>query len=247
MNPHFRNSSFTLVALVLGLVPVLGGCGIGVSAPRLNPDGTPAPRTYCPRGTWVPKESVIDDFQDGNTMTFESEGRGGYWYTSADSAGSTIGPDELKPEADGTDGNLAFHVYGETVSGGPSVAWGVQLGGNFTQGDAYDASKYVGIRFRAKRGDGATPSVRFKVADVNTEPAGGNCTQCYNHFGQDLSLNSEWTQYEFFFGSMQQRPYWGDPRPASITPNQLYGLNFSVEAGAKFDFWIDDLEFFACR
>ncbi len=42
---------------------------------------------------------------------------------------------------------------------------------------------------------------------------------------------------------MQQRPYWGDPRPASITPKQLYGLNFSVEAGAKFEFWIDDLEF----
>jgi endoglucanase len=226
---------------------VLGSCGIGVSAPRLNPDGTPAPRTYCPRGTWVPKEGLIDDYQDGNTMTFESEGRGGYWYTSADSAGSTIGPEELKPVAEGTDGNSILHVFGETVTGDPSVAWGVQLGGNFTQGDPYDASKYVGIRFRAKRGDGATPSVRFKVADLNTEPAGGNCTQCYNHFGQDLSLNPDWTQYEFFFGSMQQRPYWGDPRPASIAPKQLYGLNFSVEAGAKFDFSIDDLEFFACR
>jgi hypothetical protein len=243
----FRTRTFAQLMLVLGLAPVLGSCNIGVSAPRLNPDGTPAPRTYCPRGTWVPKEGLIDNYQDGNTMTFESEGRGGYWYTSADSAGSTIGPEELKPVAEGTDGNFVLHVFGETVTGDPSVAWGVQLGGNFTQGDPYDASKYVGIRFRAKRGDGATPSVRFKVADMNTEPAGGNCTQCYNHFGQDLSLNPDWTQYEFFFGSMQQRPYWGDPRPASIAPKQLYGLNFSVEAGAKFDFWIDDLEFFACR
>lgn len=246
MKAFFPTSKQIHAAFVALLAVTPAGC-IGVSAQRLNPDGTPAPRTYCPRGTWVPKEGLIDNYQDGNTMTFESEGRGGYWYTSADSAGSTIGPEELKPVAEGTDGNLVIHVFGETVSGDPSVAWGVQLGGNFTQGDPYDASKYVGIRFRAKRGENATPSVRFKVADMNTEPAGGNCTQCYNHFGQDLSLNPDWTQYEFFFGSMQQRPYWGDPRPASITPKQVYGLNFSVEAGAKFDFSIDDLEFFACR
>lgn len=234
-------------AIGLAVGSFASSCGIGVSAPRLNPDGTPAPRTYCPRGTYVPKDGLIDDFQDGNTMTAEFDGRGGYWYMAADSAGSTIGPEELKPEADGKDGNLVMHVYGHTVAGDPTTAWGVQLGGNFTQGDGYDASKYAGIRFRAKRGADATPSVRFKISDVNTEPAGGNCSQCYNHFGQDLSLNSEWTQYEFFFGSMQQRPYWGDPRPASITPKEIYGLNFSVESGAKFDFAIDDLEFFACR
>ncbi len=242
-----RTTTLETVALGLLMGTLGSSCGIGVSAPRLNPDGTPAPRTYCPRGTYVPKEGLIDDYQDGNTMTAESEGRGGYWYTAADSAGSVIGPEELKPQPEGTDGNLVIHVFGETVSGDPTAAWGVQLGGNFTQGDAYDASKYAGIRFRAKRAPDATPSVRFKIADGNTEPAGGNCTQCYNHFGQDLSLNPEWTQYEFFFGSMQQRPYWGDPRPASINPKELYGLNFSVEAGAKFDFSIDDLEFFACR
>ncbi len=242
-----RTTMLKTVVLGLAMGTFGSSCGIGVSAPRLNPDGTPAPRTYCPRGTYVPKEGLIDDYQDGNTMTAESEGRGGYWYTAADSAGSVIGPEELKPQPEGADGNLAIHVFGETVSGDPTAAWGVQLGGNFTQGDAYDASKYAGIRFRAKRAPEATPSVRFKIADGNTEPAGGNCTQCYNHFGQDLSLNPEWTQYEFFFGSMQQRPYWGDPRPASINPKELYGLNFSVEAGAKFDFSIDDLEFFACR
>jgi hypothetical protein len=242
-----RLRPFTRIVTSVAVTALTCGCGLGVSAPRLNPDGTPAPRTYCPRGTYVPKAGLIDDFQDGNTVTAELQGRGGYWYTSADSAGSTIGPEELKPKPDGKDGNLALYAVGETVSGDPSVAWGVQLGGNFTQGDFYDASQYAGIRFRAKRGAEATPSVRFKVADANTEPAGGNCTACYNHFGQDLSLNAEWTQYDFFFGSMQQRPYWGDPRPASITPKQLYGLNFSVEAGAKFEFWIDDIEFFACR
>ena len=71
-------------------------CNIGVSAPLLNPDGSPAPRTYCPRGTYVPADGLIDDFEDGNRQIASVGGRSQYWYTSADSEGSEIFPEEFE-------------------------------------------------------------------------------------------------------------------------------------------------------
>ncbi len=225
---------------------LLAGCNVGVSAPLVNPDGSPKPRTYCPRGTYVPADGLIDDFEDGNRQIASVGGRSQYWYTSADSEGSEIFPEEFNPiEIEGE--GYVMHAEGKTATGDPSKAWGAQFGADFLQGEFYDASRYAGIRFRAKVGPKSTPSIRFKVADVNTHPNGGVCTNCYNHFGKDLSLSTEWQQFEFFFGGMQQRPYWGDPRPPSIDARQLNGFDFTIEAGNVFDVYIDDLEFFACR
>src|SRR5690606_5634648 len=125
-------------------------CNVGVSAPRLNPDGTPAPPSYCARGTTQVADGLIDDLEDGNNRVEAIDGRGGYWWKSADATGSTIEPnDNVGVTPPGGD-SLAFHAYGETVSGGGDDNWGAQFGADFKSEPGYDASRYVGIRFRAK-------------------------------------------------------------------------------------------------
>jgi Carbohydrate binding domain (family 11) len=232
--------------LAVTTLAVSSSC-IGVSEKRLNPDGSLAPLRYCPTGSTVPVGGLIDDFEDGNTRVDQVEGRGGYWWKSADAMGSVIGPDDISPQPPPGEKGNAIRFLGETIAGTGDGFWGAQFGANLAQQDGYDASKYAGVRFRAKISAGSTPNVRFKISDVNTHPSFGVCTACWNHFGVDLSLSEEWTEYEFYFGTLSQAPYWGAPRPASITTKQLYAFDFQVSSGKKFDIWVDDIAFIACK
>src|SRR5690606_1482378 len=119
-----------------------------------------------------------------------ADGRGGYWWKSADSAGSQIGPDDFKPVPGGIGGSLAMQAFGKTASGGGDDGWGAQFGANLTPSGTYDASKYVGLRFMARVGEASTSSVRFKISDVNTHPDLGVCKTCWNHFGRDINLST---------------------------------------------------------
>lgn len=231
---------------VLSLVAAVSGC-IGVPAKKTTAEGNPAPARYCATGTTTTKDGLIDDFEDGNTRVAQVAGRGGYWYKSADSMGSKIGPDDFKPVKGGPDGSLAIHAVGETVTGNPQDAWGAQFGANFSGEGVYDASKYVGVRFKARIGEGSTQNFRFRISDINTHGDLGVCKTCWNHFGRDINLSTEWQEYEVMFGSLQQAPYWGDPRPSSVTVSKIYGFDFQIAPGQKFDIWVDDIEFIACK
>ena len=89
--------------------------------------------------------------------------------------------------------------------------------------------------------------LRFGVSDVNTHPDAGICKTCWNHFRKDITLTTEWKEYQVLFSEMKQRDGWGDPRPANITPDQLMAFNFDFEGGQKFEVWLDDMQFLACR
>jgi hypothetical protein len=107
---------------------------------------------------------------------------------------------------------------------------------------AYDASAFTGISFWAK-GEGES-HVRLKVPDVNTDPAGGVCTACFNDFGVDITVTPTWTRYTVPFASLAQLDGWGSPHPAAVDTSKLYGLQWQVvQAGARFDVAIDDVEF----
>jgi endoglucanase len=111
----------------------------------------------------------------------------------------------------------------------------------------YDASKYKGISFWAKKGPGGAAKVKLKVPDNSTDPDGKICTQCFNDFGMDLTLTDEWTQYTIPFTSMKQEKNWGSPHPDGINPSAIYGLQFQFkEAGSNFDMWLDEVEFTGC-
>lgn len=220
-------------------------CGSVEPKPPALPPATEAAKPCGP-------EALIDDGEDHDNQALVRQGRGGYWYTFVDDAGSTVEP--LAGAHGGTfamsEGGARGSSYAARFSG--QVARGgtvyVGMGCNFTEPkDAYDASRYAGISFFAKRGAGLG-TVRLKVPDVSTDPQGGLCSECYNDFGTELELSERWTHYVVPFSAMRQQPGWGSPRRSQLTPAQLYSVQFQVNSpGRKFDIWVDDLAFTGCR
>ncbi|NLE85951.1 MAG: hypothetical protein GX607_06085 [Myxococcales bacterium] len=233
------------VAATAALVLATVGCGrVNPTSPDTEklPEGTP-----CSAPT-----AVISDGEDNNNQVELHEGRGGYWYTFVDDSGSTVWPEagahggtfEMSPGgANGT--KYAARMHGSVGTG--SVLF-VGMGMNFVDPKGqYDASKYGGISFWAKRGPGSTNKVRIKVPDMYTDPDGGACSECFNDFGMDLTLTEEWQKYTIPFYAMKQQKGWGKPRKRSIDPTTLYGIQFQVsEPGQKFDVYVDEIQFTGC-
>jgi endoglucanase len=198
-------------------------------------------------------EGVIDNGEDANNQVGVRDGRNGYWYTYVDEFGSTV-----EPEAGSRGGTFSMspggannskygaNVHGRIGSG--SVVFGA-VGFNFLDPKGpYDASRYNGIAFWARKGGGSVGKVRLKVPDGSTTQEGGKCRECFNDFGADLNLSEAWTRYVFPFKKMRQEADWGSPRPRSIDKSKLYGMQWQVNTpGATFDIWVDDVEFVGCE
>ncbi len=197
-------------------------------------------------------EGLIDDCEDGNNQTKVVSGRGGYWYTFTEGHGTTVeseagaGVGMFSMSSGGLHGskyaaNAHGHVTdGEIVFGGVGVNFVDPMG-------LYDASKYKGIAFWAKKGPGSYGQVRFNVPDVSTHKAGGICRDCFNDFGADITLTESWQHFVFPWRKLKQQPDWGAPRPHAIKPDRLFGLQWQVsQPDADFDIWIDDVEFVGC-
>jgi endoglucanase len=226
----------------------VSGC-IGVSAkPAASAivPGSAAGVQRC-RSLRAADDGSLDDLEDGNNQVTKSSGRDGYWWSAHDPKGSTIEMQVTEPGFGGSE--MAMHITGTTVPGkAEDDAWGILLGMNFvTQGLFYDASKYAGVSFRAKVGPDSARSVRLKIADVNTHKEAGVCTTCWNHFGKDLTLTTEWKEYKVSFSSAQQEPGWGNPRPIAVTPSKLIALNWGIGPGQSYDLWLDDITFLECE
>jgi hypothetical protein len=192
---------------------------------------------------------LIDDGEDGQNQNIVGTDRGGYWYTFRDKKGTTIDP--IAGEDGGTfamsegghGSKFAARFHGKIGTGAPLFGG---MGMNFVDPkDVYDSSKYLGLAFWARRGENSTPKVRLKVPDVNTDPQGSVCTECFNDFGADLVLTPEWKFYIFPWKSMKQMPGWGAPRKPHITDSKLFGVQWQVNVpSANYDIWVDDLTFF---
>ncbi len=187
--------------------------------------------------------TIVEDGEDGDDQILTRGGRGGYLYTYADEAGSTVEPKgDFAPASGGADGtSRSLRVRGKLATGDVYAG----LGFTFREpAGPYDASRYTGIAFWAKAGKGAAAAVRFKVADPASEPAAGVCTDCFNDFGVNFELTEEWTRYVVGFGDLKQEGGWGAPRPDAIDPTRLYGLKWQVTtAGAAVDVWVDQVSF----
>jgi Carbohydrate binding domain (family 11) len=223
---------------------------IGVSQTR-TAGGTPglADVQTCRLGTRPADDGLIDDFEDENTQINVIAGRDGYWWTKHDEHGSTIGPDPFIPSEGGADGSgLALRGVGKTALGGPET-WGAGFGLNLLtrQNGVYDASKYVGVSFKAKVGAASTRQIRFAIGDVNTHPNAGVCKVCWNHFSKDVTVTSQWKEFRILFSELQQQVGWGEPRPTALTPSKLVSIDWSITGGQVYDLWVDDIQFLACK
>jgi len=194
-------------------------------------------------------EAVIDDFEDNNNQVTVIDGRGGYMYTFADKAGTTVWPESgdnggtFTPSPGGHNGSKFAANFKGTL-GTAEVVFGA-MGINFQDPKGlYDASKYAGITFWAKRGSDSVAKVRVKVPDKNTDPEGGVCSECYNDFGVTLNLTEQWTRYTLPFKDLKQEPGWGQPHKPHIDPSTLTAIQFQASTqGASYDIWIDDISF----
>jgi hypothetical protein len=193
---------------------------------------------------------AIEDGDDTDDQILVNEGRGGYLYTYLDGSGSKIepAPNHFVSAAGGAEGTAgALRMQGTLAKSG-EVYGG--MGFTFTEPKStYDASKYSGISFLAKKSTGTQGNVRFKIPDTNTDPDGGACKdECFNDFGVDFKVTEEWTRYTVSFADLRQEDGWGIPRPEAVDASKLYGLQWQVVApGAEFDIWVDDVRFVGCE
>jgi len=252
--------------LVLSSTLLLGAAAAGCIAPGpQTPSAAPGSAASIGKSSGAPSaaapgapggafkdcgtDGMIDDGEDGNNQNIAAGDRGGYWYTFVDKAGSTVTPmaGELGGQFAMSEGGANGSHYGANFKGKVGVAAIVfaGMGMNFIDPKGqYSAAKATGISFYAKRGENSTGKVRLKVPDVNTDPEGGVCTECFNDFGADLNLTTEWRKYNFPFKRMTQLAGWGAPRKPHINADKLYGVQWQVNVpGANYDIWVDDLQF----
>ncbi len=217
------------------------------TACRVNPTSPDMESTEA--GKACPPDAKIEDGEDSNNQLLVQDGRSGYIYTYSDPEGTTIDPaagGQFNMTAGGANGSQsALRMSGQL--GSASLVYAA-LGMNFTDPKGpYDASKYQGISFYAKKGPGTTSKLRIKLPDKNTDPDGGVCGACANDFGMQLSLSEEWQKFIVPFSALRQESGWGNPRPRSVASEAIFAVQFQVnEKGRPFDVWLDDLAFTGC-
>ncbi len=225
--------------------------GLGACVEKIDP-ASPKTRELPEGKACPPPNGVISDGESANKTNFV-EGRGGYWYTfldTKDNSGSDVWPlsgalgGTFEMSEGGAEGT-AHHARMKGTIGGADIVY-AGMGMNFVDPKGtYDASKYKGIAFWAKKNGDSTARVRLKVPDVQTDPDGKICSQCFNDHGADLTLTDQWVLYTVPFKAMRQED-WG-PKDNGIDPSKIYGVQFQCnEKGAKFDISVDQIQFTGC-
>jgi endoglucanase len=231
--PSTRTTSFALL-LVGGLASLVSACEGGASIPPADPKCGP--------------DAIIEDAENGDDQIVVVEGRGGYIYTYADELGTSIEPaaDAFQPGWPGAHkSRSAIHIKGKLAQGEAYAGFGFALS---EPTGPYDASKYKGVSFLAKAGEGSTTSVRFKIPDGNTDPGAGVCTECFNDFGIDFAVTTEWTRYTVLFSDLKQEDGWGAPNPPGLDTKGIRGMQWQTSAAGKdYDLWVDDVSFVGCE
>jgi len=232
-------SNVAVCAVLAGQI-LAAGC-------RVNPTSPDMANTSA--GKACPPEAKLEDAEDNNNQVIVQDGRSGYIYTYADPEGTTIDPaggGQFNMTPGGANGSqFALRMNGQL--GSASVVYAA-MGMNFVDPKGpYDASKYQGISFFAKKGPSSTSKLRIKIPDKNTDPDGGVCGACANDFGMQLTLTEEWQRFIVPFSALRQESGWGNPRPRALESEAVFAVQFQVnEKGRPFDVWLDDLAFTGC-
>jgi hypothetical protein len=202
-----------------------------------------SPLAPCtPPGVGSGTDTLIDDFEDGDSRLRVSDRRAGYWVVFNDGTakqeprlGSAFPASRIPGGRGG--GHFGLHTIGGKFS-----KWGAALSVELSPRRCYDASAYAGISFWA-RGK-AQLRVAVKMTQVIAEEFGGSCIDgCYDTHGAERPLSAEWQQYQVRWDELTQR---GSGTALPFDPRSLFALEFGVPAGRPpFDFWIDDVAFIA--
>jgi hypothetical protein len=182
------------------------------------------------------ENALVDDFEDNDTQVLRADLRDGHWYGFKDNHGTSMLPGTMQAVEGGAQGSkYAVRISGKMGTDVDTFAGlGLELSGTQLP---YDVSTASGICFFAK----GAGEARVQLPDVNTFPEGGRCKTCYNSFGNDFALTTEWREYCFTFDSMTQSKGWGDQVP-KLTPTLVFGIQWQFfKHGTEFDLWLDDV------
>ena len=232
----------------LVFVLLLAAAAVGCSQFRPGAAGASAGAAPAGPNSGCEAMGVIDDGEDGDNQVILRGDRAGYLYTFKDAKGTQVKPDgQFAPTSGGANGSrYGLRIHGQLADRDATYA-GLGLSFRDPKGP-YDASRYQGISFWARVGAGSATAVRLKVPDVQTDPEGHTCKECFNDFGVDFQATETWTHYVVSFADLKQGAGWGDPRPPAIDLSRLYSLQWQVATrGAPFDLWIDDVRFVGCK
>lgn len=231
------------IAATLGMALGAFACSPAVNSPDMEQTAEGAP---------CGPQALVEDGEDGNNQVIVQDGRAGYIYTYIDAEGTTVTPKAgsdggvFETSPGGVNGSKNALRMSGTVAKAQIVYAGMGL--NLTDPkDTYDASRYKGVSFYAKRGPNGTRKVRFKIPDANTDPDGQQCTACYNDFGLEIKLSDEWQKFIIPFDKLKQEPGWGSPRPGTVAYDKMYALQWQVKYPGEYDVWVDDVAFTGCE
>ncbi|MFZ5897402.1 MAG: hypothetical protein ACOY0T_40490 [Myxococcota bacterium] len=236
-----------------------GGSTGGVTAKGGAPSSGGAPPAAPPE--------LIDNMEDTNGQVFLHEGRDGYWYTSADTAGSSVDPPQGKSipmamfpmgETGAAGGSsYAFHFTGKAAPSGTPAVWGAlggvdlhvtTLSGSTQVKRPYDASAYRGIRFWAKAASALNIAVRLPIRDTTHGAVEAKCdpSACEDHWSKNEMFTTTWALHTMLWPDGSNKMGWTQASwgyQTAFDPATLVGIQFLIPPGFSADIWIDDLSF----
>ncbi len=248
----------------------------------------------------IPNVVLIDNGEDGDNVTLDDEaGYIGFWYTFDDrcecdnenpEGETTPTPDPLGGGKFGMTsyasagvmppplaGEQSENRFGVRVRGGGHTAFGAGVGVGLNNqsgalgGFDLDALGATHLRFDARSGAGETLSMKTRISDVYSEPAGGSCAprpdvqdRCdkdWDMVSCDIQgcfdspttayfdITDQWKTYTIPLTELQ-REGWGvyregvQPPATDLATNAAYQIQFAVPQDlTQFDLWIDNVGF----
>jgi endoglucanase len=219
---------------------VVAAVAVGCVAPGAHTATAPVLKECGPDG-------LIDDLNDGNSQVAPVGGRSGYWYVYADKQGTTITPAGTFESVEGGHGSTTGEQYTAEMKGKLATSSNVYagMGMDFVSPKVtYDVSKYEGITFFAKRAPGTISKLNVKLPDVNTDPDGKICSDCYNDFAYTIDVGEDWQRYVLLFHDLRQDGTWGAPRKPHLDVHKVFAIHWEAKTGGgTFDFFVDDIAF----
>jgi hypothetical protein len=83
----------------------------------------------------------------------------------------------------------------------------------------------------------------YNAVEVDDNPGpDATLSQC-DAFGKGIGLGREWRFFKVPFAAMRQRAY-GRASRQTVPDQRIFGLEFRVENGPDWDFWLDDVAFY---
>lgn len=208
--------------------PTATGTSTNTGTPTSTPTVTPTP---------TPNPNLISDFEAGNLNS--DPGPNGTWngtWVASDDGSAPITAMAVSPGAYGSS-SYAMQVTCGPVTNYANVA--LLFTTPASSSNSTNLSAYTGVVFDAMAGAGSGSLISVGFSDVDTNPAGGVCTSCYDIHQTSACLSASWTPVTIYFDRLRQAG-WGVPQ-AAFNSSKVYSMQIALPTGSNMNFEIDNL------